>query len=160
MYQKIFHYNIPILYDIIGLLNWYWWIFARVGCKNARAYHIAKTFFCLFTRIFSQVYFKFLRRMMILHLASKCAILATALLLSSICCWLHETFLWESTKNYGQFDKSLLIQLVFTVIDENHCFFRILTTAFQHPPLFLFTTVRSILHAQFGTFRGALYYMI
>ena len=21
----------------IGLLNWYWWILARVGCKNARA---------------------------------------------------------------------------------------------------------------------------
>ena len=55
----------------------------------------------------------FLRRMMILHLASKCAISATALLHSSICYRLHETFLLESTKTYGQFDKSLLIQLIF-----------------------------------------------
>ena len=26
-------------------------------------------------------------------------------------------------------------------INSNHCFFRILTTSFQHPPLFLFKTV-------------------
>ena len=25
------------LTNFIGLLNWYWWILARVGCKNARA---------------------------------------------------------------------------------------------------------------------------
>ena len=54
----------------------------------------------------------------------------------------------------SEFNLSLL------VIDANHCFFRILTTTIQHPPLFLFTTVRSILHAQFGTFRGALYYVM
>ena len=69
---------------------------------------------------FSQVYFKFLRRMMILHLASKCAVSATTLLPSSICYRLHEMFLWESTKNYGQFDKSLLIQLIYT-LDRYRC---------------------------------------
>ena len=57
---------------------------------------------------------KFLRRMIILHLALKCAISATALLHSSICYRLHETFLLESMKNYSQFDKSFLIQLIFT----------------------------------------------
>ena len=48
--------------NIIGLLNWYWWILARVGCENALA--------C----------------------ASKCAILTIALLPSSICYWLHKYF--------------------------------------------------------------------
>ena len=39
------------------------------------------------------------------------------------------------------------------VIDANQCFDCILTTTFKHSPLRLFTSVRSILHAQFGTFR-------
>ena len=98
---------------IIGLLNWYWWILARV-CINARACecilkptsanihkylnYIAKTFFCSFTRIFSQVYSKLLRRMMILHLAPNCP---TALLPCSICYRLHTTLLWKNMKNYG-----------------------------------------------------------
>ena len=29
--------NINVMVDIRGLLNWYWWIFTQVGCKNARA---------------------------------------------------------------------------------------------------------------------------
>ena len=49
----------------------------------------------------SQVYFIFLRTMMILHIVSMCAMSATALLPSSICYRLHKTFLWKSTKNYG-----------------------------------------------------------
>ena len=67
---------------------------------------------------------------MILHLASKCAILATALLPSSICYRLHKTFLWKGTKtmvnlkNISKFNQSIL------VIDANHCFIRILMTTY------------------------------
>ena len=35
---------------------------------------------------------------------------------ASICYRLHETFLWKSTKNYGKFDKSLLIQWIHTFL--------------------------------------------
>ena len=67
---------------------------------------------------------------MILHLASKSAILATALLPSSICYRLHKTFLWKGTKtmvnlkNISQFNQSIL------VIDANDCFIRILMTTY------------------------------
>ena len=35
--QWILHeYHFHLEYNYIGLLNWYWWILARVGIKNAR----------------------------------------------------------------------------------------------------------------------------
>ena len=54
---------------------------------------------------------------MTLRLALKFAKSARFVLIpGSICHRLHETFLWKSTKNYGKFDKSLLIQWIHTFI--------------------------------------------
>ena len=103
---------------------------------------------------------KFQHRMMILYLASKSAISATAQLPSSICFMLHRMFFcWKIRKllvyliKICNFNQSLL------VIDAKYWFFRTLTTTFQHPYLFLITAAQSIVHAQFGTFMDVLYYI-
>ena len=98
---------------------------------------------------------------MILHLASKSAISETALHPRSICNMLHKTFLC------GKIRKLLVYLIKFSnsnqyllVIDAKYCFFRTLTTTFQHPHLFLITTAQSIvLSAQFGTFMDVLCYI-
>ena len=92
---------------------------------------------------------------MILHLASKCQYLQTHY--SSSVCMLP--FTWDVF--VGKYEK--LWSIWWTFVNSINLyllwvkFIAILTKAFQHPPLFLFTSVRSILHAQFGTFRSALY---
>ena len=112
----------------------------------------------IFERIFGQVYFKFLRRMMILLLASKCAISATTLFPISIFYRLHKMFLRKRTGNYSWFDKSYWIQLIYTWYRWNHCFFpddNIPTSA----AIFVYNGAFDIAFSVRNV-RGALYYVI
>lgn len=95
-------------------------------------------FFCKLIYVLSQDYSKFQSKM-ILYLASKSTISASALLPRSICYMLHKTFLC------GKIRKLLVYLIKFSnsnqyllVIDAKYCSFRNLTTTFQHPHLFFY----------------------
>ena len=136
-------YPVDITHRILKgyILNWnsfleYWHKSAvkihelASSSANIHQYQFNNSFIIMLKHFSLNIYefFKFLRKMIKLHLASKCAISATALFPIS----------WDlSVEKYEEL-KSLLIQLIHTC-DRNKSLlkFRILTTTFQHPPLFL-----------------------
>ena len=115
--QKYFFENIK------GLLNWYWWILARVDCKNAQASQciLKSTSANIHKYQFNNSFILWLKHIPVnLHVFSVISHLGQRvqyrqphyLLPRSICFRLHERFLWKSS--YDWFYKSLLIQLIHT----------------------------------------------
>ena len=142
MFNEIRHFH--YITNVIESMNWYWWMFITRFSVNLDEFWLkiisnsqVKCWNCISRQSvqYRQQHYSLVQYMYATGYIGR--------------------FLWKSTKNYSLFD--IKVNLIYPYLLSMQI---ILTSTFQLPPLFSCTTVRSILHAKFGTYRGAIYYVM